>query len=102
VLFQDGGNDRLYAIRAATGAPLWENDAFGVGYATPTASARRVYASSGWALNVYDRADGGVVARVVQPGHKALNLDGLIGCVTIAGREAYATADGSAWSFWEP
>lgn len=102
VAFTDGGNGRLYALRAATGEELWANDAFGIGYATPTASARRVYASSGWALNIYDRASGGVAAKVVQPGHKALNLDGLIGCVTVAGREVYATADRAAWSFWEP
>lgn len=103
VVFTDGGNDRFYAVRAATGELVWENDQYGGSmYATPTASVSRVYASGGWALSIFDRAGGSVVAKVVQPGHAALNLDGLIGCVTVVGREAYAAVDGGAWSFWEP
>jgi outer membrane protein assembly factor BamB len=105
VVFQDGGNDRFYAVRAATGERLWENDFFGspVGGGAPTASTRRVYASNGWALTVYDRAGGSVVAKVVQPGRDPMNGDGgLVGCVAVAGREVYATVDGGAWSFREP
>lgn len=100
--FTDGGNDHFHAVRAATGEQVWENDQYGGTMATPTASARRVYAANGWALSVFDRQTGGVVAKVVQPGHKALDLDGLIGCVTVVGPEAYATTYAGAWSFWEP
>lgn len=102
VVFTDGGNDHFHAVSAATGEQLWQNDEYGSPPTTPTASARRVYASDGWALTVFDRQSGGIVAKVMQPGHNVQNLDGLIGCVTVVGGEVYATADGAAWSFWEP
>jgi len=101
-VFQDGGNDRFYAVRAATGDQLWTNDFYGSPPGgAPTASARRVYASNGWALTIFDREDGSVVAKVRQ-GHGASDNDAILGCVTVAGEEAYVTAGGAAWSFWEP
>jgi outer membrane protein assembly factor BamB len=102
VVFTDGGNDHFYALRAATGEQLWENDQYGSTTATATASPRRVYSSDGWALSVFGRENGEVVAKVLQPGHDKENFDGLIGCVTVAGGEVYVTTDGAAWSFWEP
>lgn len=102
VIFTDGGNDRFYAVSATTGAPIWENDQFGGTTATPTASDRRVYAANGWALSIFDRQTGGMVAKVTEPGHNALVGDGMIGCVTVAGSEVYATTGRGAWSFWEP
>ena len=102
VVFTDGGNDHFYAVRAATGEQLWENDQYGSTSATATASAHRVYSSDGWALSIFDRQNGEVVAKVLQPGRDAENFDGLIGCVTVVGGEVYVTTNGAAWSFWEP
>lgn len=102
VVFTDGGNDHFHAVVSGTGEQLWENDQYGSTTATATATARRVYSSNGWALSIFDRQSGGVIAKVTQPGHKGENLDGLIGCVTVVDGEVYATADGAAWSFREP
>ena len=101
-VFTDGGNDHFYALNAATGKQLWENDLYGTPPATGTASARRVYSSDGWALTIFDRQNGKVVAKVLQPGHDPQSADALIGCVTVADGEVYATTAGAAWSFWEP
>lgn len=98
VLYVDGGDESLYALRASDGTQLWQV-AMGNGATRDiVASASRLYYVTGGKLQILDRANGRRVAVV-----RTREENGLItgAPLVLDGRVYLAAADG-AWVFDEP
>jgi outer membrane protein assembly factor BamB len=96
-VYADGGDERLYALDAATGAVRW---------ASPTLSAtqdllvtnKRIYHSNGGKLRIVDRATGGIVATVAVRSIE----DAIESPASFADGSVFVTVSRAAWSFAEP
>jgi len=97
-LYIDGGDERLYALRAGDGTVLWAADVSG---ATKDllATDRRVYYPSAGRLHVVDRASGRVITTVRAPGAEG---DIFESPVTVADRRVFVNVTQGVWSFDEP
>ena len=96
-LFVDGGDEKLYALRASTGAVVWSTAA--VPATTDlVATNSRIYLSDYGRLIVLDKANG----KVVERWQSDSGADGLQSAAVAKGTQIFATRAAGAWSFREP
>jgi outer membrane protein assembly factor BamB len=95
VLYQDGGNDRVYAIRASTGKVLWNTLTWGTVDADLVITANRVYATNFDRLNILNRNTGRYVARIRSPQEHFRGLGA-------SGTQIFAVVRYGGMSFREP
>ncbi|MFL5576683.1 MAG: PQQ-binding-like beta-propeller repeat protein [Gemmatimonadaceae bacterium] len=102
VVYRDGGDAQLYAIRASDGTVLWKSAAVGQVGNDVLVTAGRVYATNSVQLFVLDRRSGRLVATVNQP-HPPARTGGVISAPAAAeGGQVVSVMTGGVLSFDEP
>jgi outer membrane protein assembly factor BamB len=98
VAYADGGDRRLYGLRAADGTVLWSADATNGATRDLLVTERRVYYPTAGKLHVFDRATGRRLATA------RVRVDGDIfeSPAAFADGRVFVTATDGAWSFDEP
>ena len=98
IVYLDGGDRHLYALRASDGSVVWRSHAVNSAYYDLLVTERHVYYPTGSALLVFDRATGSRVTLLAQPN----STDGLFTAPAASGAQIFVTVNGGAWSFDEP
>lgn len=99
VVYADGGNQHVYALRASDGSVLWDR-ALGWGAQRDLlVTSRRVYYPAFEAMYVLDRATGATVARAAVRGYPDVILETP---AAAAGGRVFLTLTRGAWSFDDP
>jgi outer membrane protein assembly factor BamB len=98
VAYADGGDDCLYALRAADGSVLWSADATNGATADLLVTERRVYYPTGGTIHVFDRATG----RRVASARVRTDGDAIESPPASAYGRVFVTVSDGAWSFDEP
>lgn len=100
VIYQDGGDEHIYALRAGDGGVIWKAAFEAQTSRDLLVTAKRVYASNGTNLHIFDRATGRRVARL---GHPKGPINGVFGSApAYADGQVFVTVFNGAWSFDEP
>jgi outer membrane protein assembly factor BamB len=97
VVYADGGDERLYALSAATGSVLWSSPTFSASedlLVTPKA----IYHVNGGKIRIVNRANGRIVATV---GVQDLD-DAIESPPAFADGAIFVNVTAAAWSFDEP
>ncbi len=98
-MYVDGGDSRIYALRAADGAVLWTAAFQSQTTVDMLVTERQVVFSEGAFLHVLDRRTGRQLAEVTQP----RTADPLFSsAAAYADGRVLVTMNGAAWSFDEP
>ena len=101
VAYADGGDERIYALDAATGAVRWSMAVEGGAKSELLVTARRVYVPRALDVQILDRASGRRVAAATLPG--SVNEQSLVSSApAFADGRVFVTTNGAAWSFNEP
>jgi outer membrane protein assembly factor BamB len=101
VMYHDGGDNNLYALSAADGAVRWRAPMRGTTLADLLVTERRVYATDGLRLYIFDRQTGRPVVRVTQP-RKGEGEGHFASPAAFADGQVFILVTGAAWSFDEP
>jgi outer membrane protein assembly factor BamB len=102
VVYTDGGDFHIVALRASDGAVLWRTFIDGQASSSLHVTASRIYIPEFSFLNVLDRQTGRYVARASDP-LWTYARGGLIATpATSSGKQIFITIHDGAWSFWEP
>jgi outer membrane protein assembly factor BamB len=96
-VYADGGDERLYALNASTGAVVWSAPTFAADLDLLVTS-KRVYSINGGKIRIVDRATGRIVS-VVSVSNE---YDAVESPATFAGGRVFVTVPGAAWSYDEP
>jgi outer membrane protein assembly factor BamB len=102
VVYTDGGDFHIVALRASDGAVLWRTFIDGQASSSLHVTASRIYISEFSFLNVLDRQTGRYVARTIQPGASYIDWGLFAWPATSSGKQIFITIHNGAWSFWEP
>ena len=101
VVYLDGGDHYVYALRASDGVELWRSAFETQATADLLATERLVVFPEGSHLNVLDRATGRRLAHFVQP--RVPDEEALFASpAAAASGEVFVTVNGGAWSFEVP
>jgi outer membrane protein assembly factor BamB len=99
VVYVDGGNEQLYALRARDGGVIWSAPFPGEATTNLLVTERRVVFTNGAELMFLDRETGRMVARTTQP----RTYDGLFSsAATFSNGLVFITMAGAAWCVAEP
>lgn len=99
VVYFDGGDHYVYALRATDGTMVWRAAFSSQAAQDLLVTERRVYFSDGATIYVVDRSTGRQVARGEQP----TAGDSFFGSpAAYSNGQVFVTADNGAWSFDEP
>jgi outer membrane protein assembly factor BamB len=99
VVYHDGGDRYLYALRAADGALIWKTPIENASTSDMLVTDRRIYVPNGAFLDAFDRRTGAHVLGMETRG----GLDGPITSpAAAAGGQVFVNVFGAAWSFNEP
>jgi len=99
VVYVDGGNEQLYALRARDGAVIWGAPFPTQATANLLVTERRVIFTNGQELMALDRETGHMIARTTQPG----TYDGLFSSpAAFSNGFVFVTMAGAAWCIGEP
>jgi len=96
-VYLDGGDERLYALRAADGAAVWTAAAGGA-TRDLLVTERRVYVPTGGTIRVLERESGRIVATASV---RTLG-DAIQTPLAFAGGQVFLAVTPAAWSFDEP
>jgi outer membrane protein assembly factor BamB len=100
IVYHDGGDQNIYALRASDGSVVWRAPFSTATAADMLVTERRVIFSNGPTLYVLDRATGAVIAAVRQP---HVNGESFFASpAAYADGQIFVTVGDGAWSFDEP
>jgi hypothetical protein len=103
VAYVDGGDGSIYALRASDGTAAWRAQFDGGTVVDLLVTPRRVYATNGPTMFVFDRKTGQRVAQQNVPGLSGPRGGSTIGsAAAFANNAVFVTVAGGAWSFEEP
>lgn len=103
VVYVDGGDGSIYALRASDGTIVWRALFDGGTVVDLLVTPRRVYAANGATMFVFDRETGQRVAGQNVPGLNSAGGGSTIGsAAAFANGAVFVTVAGGAWSFAEP
>lgn len=101
VVYVDGGDSHLYALRARDGAVLWRSAFASQATTDLLVTERRVVLPEGSHLNIFDRQTGRLLVRLAQP--RVPEGEALFASpATFSGGRLFVTLNGAAWSVDEP
>ena len=101
VVYLDGGDHHIYALRASDGAELWRSPFQTQATTDLLATERLVVFPEGSRLNVLDRATGRRLIHMAQP--RVPDAQALFASpAAAAADQVFVTVNGAAWSFDEP
>lgn len=98
LVFHDGGDLSVYALKAADGTLVWKSF-FTMVNNDLLVTDRRVYGSNGGVIVIFDRLTGRRIANINQP-HSSDDL--IASPAAYANGQVFVTVNGAAWSFQEP
>lgn len=102
LVYVDGGDEHVYALRAQDGAVVWRTF-MSAQFLDLLVTARRVYVTNLAFLGILDRSTGRFVARLRQPGQPEFGGDGaFLTPLAAHGTQIFASVVNAAWSFDEP
>jgi outer membrane protein assembly factor BamB len=99
VVYHDGGDHNIYALRAATGALIWKGPISNTATSDLLITERRVIFPNGMFMEALDRSTGKLLLNVQTRG--GLNMPVTSPAIGAAGR-VFVSVYGGAWSFDEP
>jgi len=99
VVYVDGGDEQLHALRARDGSVIWNAPFPGEATTNLLVTERRIIFTNGMEFMALDRETGRMVARSTQPG----TYDGLFSsAATFSNGLVFITMAGAAWCIDEP
>ena len=100
VIYQDGGDSHIYALRATDGSVLWKGPFEAQTGSDLLVTERRIYATNVSNMFILDRASG---RRVAMLEHPKGPINGVFGsAAAYANGQVFLTMFNGAWSFDEP
>jgi outer membrane protein assembly factor BamB len=99
VVYHDGGDQNIYALRATDGSLVWRASFGAKANRDLLVTARRVFMSDGRTLYVFDRRNGRLMTQIEQP-HTADSF--FASPAAYANGQIFVTVGDGAWSFDEP